>query len=262
MSRSALFWGILLIAAGSLLGLQAAGIIEKLNWGYVFGVALICAGLLVVLGAFRTPKLDENQAVSVLVGSASEAHVNFELGASSLIVSGGASPDHVLEGTSGTALSINATTEGDLVNVSVEAGPSFIPFLGPEGGAWVFKLNSSLPMSIELEGGASSYDLDLTDLKLSRLEIESGASSAKIVCPANAGKTFIKIDGGAASFEVRVPDGVAAQIRVDQGATALSIDETRFPVNRNGYYESADYDNAKNRVEIQANLGAGSLTIK
>jgi hypothetical protein len=237
-------------------------VIKELNWVYVVAVVLMCVGVWVIAGAFREPKINESQKVDVLVGTAKQARVEFSLGASSLVVTGGAAADRVIEGTSGTAMSVNARADGDLVTVDVDAGPSFIPFIGPDGGSWVFRLNNTLPMSVKLEGGASSYDLNFADVNLSSLSIESGASSAKIVCPANAGETLVKIEGGAASFDLRVPAGVAARVRVHQGATAVNVDESRFPVNRDGNYESADYATAQNRVDIEAELGAGSISVK
>ena len=118
----------------------------------------------------------------------------------------------------------------DKVIVQVNAGPSFIPFLGPDGWSWRFRLNNDLPMTLKFESGASSIDLDLTDIKVSHLKVETGASSSKIVLPAHAGKTLVEVEGGAASFDIRVPEGVAARVRVAQGASSVRVDEKRFPV--------------------------------
>jgi len=262
MSRNALFWGILLIIAGVLLGLQATGVVQQSIWGYFFGCVLILMGIWTIFGMFGQPKFDASSKFNVALDGAKNGQFSFELGAGALDLSSGASTDIALEGVSGQTLDVKSNLEGDLLKVEVEAGPSFLPFLGPSTGAWMFKLNNELPMTISVEGGASSYKLNRRDLKVSHLSIETGASSTWVELPAAAGNTLVEIEGGASSYDIRVPEGVAARIRVKQGATALHIDEKRFPSNRDGYYLSADYDTAQNRADINIEVGAGSVTVK
>lgn len=178
-----------------------------------------------------------------------------------MVVTGGASPDAVLEGLSGTTLDLRSEYSDDKVIVQVNAGPSFIPFLGPDGWSWRFRLNNDLPMTLRFESGASSIDLDLADVKVSHLKLENGASSSKIVLPAQAGKTLVEVEGGAASFDIRVPEGVSARVRILQGASSVRVDEKRFPVTSTGFYQSPDYDTAQNSVEMLLETGAGSFNI-
>jgi hypothetical protein len=261
MSRTALFWGIVLILLGGMLGLQAAGVISGSVWGYFWAVFLIFLGIWVISSIYYRPKFKEGQQLTVARKDAQKAEISFAFGAASLIVNGGASPDMVLEGTSGTTLDLTSQYFNDKVAVKINAGPSFIPFLGPDGGSWRFRLNNELPTTVTMESGASSVELDLSDLKVSYLRVETGASSYKVVLPAHAGTTIMEVEGGAASFDIRVPEGVAARIRIMQGASSLRVDEKRFPVTSAGYYQSADYDTAENHAEITLSAGAGSFNI-
>jgi hypothetical protein len=261
MSRTALFWGIAFILLGGVMGLQAAGVISGSVWGYIWGVLLIFLGIWVISSIYYKPKFDEAHRITVSRKDARLADLKFDFGAASLVVTGGAAPDMVLEGLSGTTLDLRSEYIDDRVAVQVNAGPSFIPFLGPEGWSWRFKLNNDLPMTLKFESGASSMDLDLTEMKVSHLKLETGASSSKIVLPARAGKTFVEIEGGAASFDIKVPDGVAARVRVAQGASSVRVDEKRFPVTSSGHFQSPDYDTAQNSAEIILDAGAGSFNI-
>jgi hypothetical protein len=261
MSRTALFWGIAFILLGGVMGLQAAGVISGSVWGYIWGVLLIFLGIWVISSIYYKPKFDEAHQMTVSRKDAQQAEISFDFGAASLVVTGGASPDTVLEGLSGTTLDVRTEYLDDRVVVQVNAGPSFIPFLGPEGWSWRFKLNNDLPMTLKFESGASSIDLDLSDLKVSQLRVETGASSSKIVLPAHAGKTLVELEGGAASFDIQVPEGVAARVRVAQGASSVRVDEKRFPITSSGQFQSPDYDTAQNSAEIVLNAGAGSFNI-
>jgi hypothetical protein len=261
MSRTALFWGIVFILLGVVLGLQAAGLISGSVWGYIWALLLIFLGIWVISSRYYKPKFDESHQLKVSRKDAQKAEITFDFGAASLVVTGGASPDAALEGLSGTTLDLRTEYLDDKVIVQVNAGPSFIPFLGPDGWSWRFRLSNDLPMTLKFASGASSIDLDLTDIKVSHLKLETGASSSKIVLPAHAGKTLFKVEGGAASFDIRVPEGVAASVRVLQGASSVRVDEKRFPVTSTGVYQSPDYDTAQNSVEMLLETGAGSFNI-
>jgi hypothetical protein len=256
-----LFWGIVLILLGAVLGLQAAGLISGSVWGYIWAVFLIFLGIWVISSRYYHPKFEEGKQITVARKDAKQAEISFEFGAASLVVTGGASPDMVLEGLSGTTLDLKTEYFSDKVVVRVNAGPSFIPFLGPDGWSWQFRLNNDLPMTLNMQSGASSIDLDLSELKVTDLRVETGASSSKIVLPAKAGRTVMVIEGGAASFDIHVPDGVAARVRIMEGASSLRVDEKRFPITSTGHYQSLDYDTAENSVEMTLEAGAASFNI-
>jgi hypothetical protein len=261
MSRTALFWGIVLILLGCILGLQAAGLISGSVWGYIWAVFLIFLGIWVISSRYYKPKFEEGKQIAVSRREANRAEIVFDFGAASLVVTGGASPDMVLEGLAGAALDLKTDYFSDKVAVHVSAGPSFIPFLSPDGWSWRFRLNNDMPMTLKFDSGASSIDLDLSDIKVSSIRIETGASGSKIVLPAHAGKTELIIEGGAASFDIRAPEGVAARVRIMQGASSVRVDEKRFPITSTGDYQSPDYDTAENSVEVYLNAGASSFEI-
>jgi len=60
---------------------------------------------------------------------------------------------------------------------------------------------------------------------------------------------------------MRVPSGVAARIRASGGLAEIHVDRGRFP-RAGGVYQSADYDTAPNRVDIDVEAGVGSVNIR
>jgi hypothetical protein len=111
-----------------------------------------------------------------------------------------------------------------------------------------------------LNVGANKSMLDLRDLNITDLKLETGASETRLTLPAR-GRFRADLDLGAASLEVTVPDGLSARIRASLGAADFKIDETRFP-RSGGYYQSPDYDSAVNAVDMTIDAGAASIKVR
>ncbi len=113
---------------------------------------------------------------------------------------------------------------------------------------------------LKCETGASKSVLDLRDLKVSELKLETGASATEVTLPANAGYTRVKVQAGAARVDIRVPGGVAARVKASGALASVNVDETRFPGFDNRY-QSPDYETAANKVDIDVETGVGAVTI-
>lgn len=125
---------------------------------------------------------------------------------------------------------------------------------------WDVGLTSEVPLDLRLEAGASKAVLDLRDLRVRSLELQTGASETRVLLPRAAGVTTVKAEAGAASLTFEVPSGVAARIRTRMALGSSSIDETRFP--RVGdIYQSVDYGTAENRVDLDLQGGVGSVRV-
>ena len=263
MRRGNLFWGFILILLGGLFLLQARGLISDVM-GWFWPLALILLGCWVLWGRFLPRSSSSGENFSIELQGAARVDLHVDHGAGSFLLMGGAPAGIALAGSSGLSLELKQRLEGDHLEIDLEAGPTFLPFLGPDGGAWQFNLSNGVPVAIKIDSGASSLDLDMTDVKLSFLGINTGASSIKVKLPAQAGHTLVDIDAGAASVDLSVPEGVAARIRVDQGASSMKIDEKRFPRfnSMSGMFQSEDFETAANKVEISLDGGASSMVVR
>jgi hypothetical protein len=151
--------------------------------------------------------------------------------------------------------------DGDRLEVQVDAGPSFVPFIGPSQGVWRFQLTQEVPLTLILESGASSVNLDLRDVLATRVELKTGASSSNVTMPGR-GVSLLEIEAGAASVNVRVPEATAARIRVKEEVNSISVDTNRFPRLDSGLYQSSNFDSSTDRAEIHIESGLGSVSIK
>jgi hypothetical protein len=228
MKRDGVFWGSILILLGVLFFLQAQGLLTNV-FRWFWPLFLILLGGWIILGIYWHPSFSREDSFSVPLEGASAGSVKFEHGAGHIDIRGGASSNELMNGSMGRGMEYSHRKSGDTMEAKVSAGPSFVPFIGPDSGVWRFQLNGDIPLRLRVEAGASQIDLDLSDLNVTHANLQTGASTTHLTVPAR-GVSLLDIDAGAAAIDIRVPEGTAARIRVKEGATSLNVDMNRFPI--------------------------------
>jgi len=268
MRRETLFWGGILVLAGALLLLGNLGLLAVNTWNLLWSLFLIALGLWTLWGVFFARPSTEAEQVAIPLKGAGQARVRIRHGAGRLHVDDSAGPGDLAAGTFAGGLDHRARREGDVLDVEMrvpaEEFPRFaFPWMWGLGGTldWLFGLNREIPLSLNLETGVSDTRLDLTNLRVTDLRLQTGASATDITLPANAGYTRVRIGSGAASVNVRVPSGVAARIRVSAGLAGVTVDRNRFP-REGGVYQSPDYDTALNKADVSIETGVGSVDVR
>jgi len=260
MKRDNIFWGTALILVGVLLFLQTQGIIGNI-FRYFWPLALILVGSWIILNVYWRPAGSEEETFTVPLGVAKSARFKFSHGAGQIEITGGAPSGQALVGSSAVGMNKQSYVDGDRLEVQVEAGPSFVPFLGPSQGVWRFQLTQEIPSTLIVESGASSLDIVLRDVPATRVELKTGASSSNVTVPAR-GVSLLDVEAGAASVNIRVPEATTARIRVETGVNSVNVDTNRFPRLDSGIYQSSGYDTAADRADINIEAGLGSVTVK
>ena len=266
-TNARLFWGILLVLVGVLLTLNSLGILDVNIWGLVWPLFLIFLGVWILWGFFFARPSWEAEEVSIPLDGASRARVHVKHGAGRLQVDGSAGLGELVDGTFGGGLDHRVSREGDTLDarmrLPVGTFPNFaFPWAwGPAQTLdWTFGLSTEIPLSLEIETGAGEAWLDLSDLSVTDLRLQTGASATDLTLPVSAGYTRVKISAGAASVKVRVPSGVAARIRVSGALAGITVDRGRFP-REGGVYQSPDYDTAPDKVDVEIDTGVGSIEV-
>lgn len=259
MRRDNIFWGTALILVGVLLFLQTQGIITNV-FRFFWPLALILVGSWIILNVYWRPARSAEETFLIPLGVAKSVKFKFSHGAGQIDISGGAPVGQALVGSSAVGMNQQSRFEGDRLEVRVEAGPSFVPFIGPAEGVWHFQLTQEVPVTLVVEAGASSLNIDLKDVLASRVELEIGASSSNVTVPAR-GVSLLDVEAGAASVKIQVPEATAARIRIKEGVTSANVDTNRFPRLDAGIYQSAAYDTSADRAEINIEAGLGSVTV-
>jgi hypothetical protein len=260
MNRNSLFWGILILIFGAMLFLENIRIIPS---GVVWPVVLIFLGIWILVGRNLVQKNTVDQLVIPLADT-SKAEIILNHGAGKVNISSSDDQTALLAGSFGGGVhqKIDRVGPSTLLKLFVPSSfwDGFNWMGGSQGLVWDVKLNNQIPIKLILKTGASESNLDLTNIRVIDLRVETGASSTKIMMPANAGLCTTKIEAGAASVAIRIPTGVAGKIRVQSGLSGINIDSNRF-IRSGDYYQSPDYASAANKVDIHVETGVGSVSV-
>jgi len=265
MRRNQLIWGGVLLLLGVLMLTDSMGIrlpngnsLTSIFWP----VLLMLLGIWVLVGVFVRVNVDVKSETIDLQG-ASEASISVRHGAGELKLHSGAGMNELAHGTFAGELEHTASRNGSKLEVKLRPARDFIlfPFMGSGTQLdWDLSLNPNIPIALEMRLGANKSTIDLGDLKIVDLKIKSGACDMSVSLPMQ-GRFNADFDLGAASMTIIIPVGLSARIHASLGAADLSIDKKRFP-KQGSYYESPDFANAVNSVNVNIKAGAASIEIR
>jgi hypothetical protein len=267
MSRHNFFWGALILLIGLAFLASSLGWFQGVNiWNLIWPFVLISMGLWFVFSTLTSKNRPlPTSTGKVNLGNAVDAEIILKHGAGKLEVGTAIGEDVLLEGNFTGEVEQKEDREGEHVRVVVQANPrmmgNFPGVLGSTGFSWKLGLTPKIPLTLKVESGASDTSLDLSELKVTDLKIDTGASSTRIILPEKAGTSNVKISAGAASIDITVPGKVAARIKLSTAISGNKVDNDRFPWN-GSMYESTDYETAKNKVDIKIDSGVGTVDIK
>lgn len=211
---------------------------------------------------------DSRGSFSETLGSLQRAQVTMEFGAGELTLDSlpATSPELVAgefqhRGVD-QAIEKKFQTQDGIGRLELSSPLAMGRFLGDFRQSWQVRLTPRIPLELNIKAGASRGELNLTNLLLSHLRLDIGASQATISLPqAPLGLLEAVVKAGAANLTIVVPEGVAARIRPQAGLASLKLDEKRFP--RAGeFYASPGFAQASNRIELQIEGGLARIEIK
>ncbi|MDX9863423.1 MAG: DUF5668 domain-containing protein [Anaerolineaceae bacterium] len=270
MKNRNIFFGVVVLFIGVLLLLNTLGILPFNVWQIFWPVMLILAGLWFLFGSkFVKPNL-ETIPFSHPLANVQQAEIKLNHGAGELNIAALDSGNHeqLLDGAFGGGMEHEASHRNGLTILKLRAPVETFPFAAfphREGYHWDLALSPHVPLQLKLQTGANRAFLNLHDLKVTELKLETGASDTEVILPAVTEYTHFKVQSGAASVNIRVPEGVAAKIRISGALMGNTIDLERFPLVSsepgNKLYQSTDYDASAKQVEISIETGVGSIHI-
>jgi hypothetical protein len=259
-----MFWGAILILIGIVFLLDNLGLFGNISvWNLIWPLVLILVGARILYGTvFR--RAPETEHSSVPLEGAQRARIKVQHGAGRLNVRTGGGMGVLAEGDFAGGVNVSSQREGNGLSVRMSVPENLFPFDWIPGGSldWSFGLSPEIPIALEFETGAGEARLDLRELKISDVHLKSGASSTVIDLPTNAGFTRVRVEAGAASVEINVPSAVAAHIRSKGGLSSLQVDTNRFSSIGSNEYQSPDFATAENKVEMDIEMGVGSVRIR
>jgi hypothetical protein len=181
------------------------------------------------------------------------------------------------------------TSEGGQATVRLTATaagrPWFrLPWTACMGGTeWQIHLNPNVSSEITAHTGGGNVKLNLADMALTGLSADTGGGNMDIVLPDHAadlhvvartgggnvtvemgnaitGSNAVEATSGAGNVVVEVPRSIAARVSARTGLGKVIV-EPRFSKIDTHTYQSADYADAADRLEITVSSGAGNVSI-
>jgi Cell wall-active antibiotics response 4TMS YvqF len=243
----------------------------------LIGAVVLAVAALAAAGASLRPGVNgpvESRSHTQAAEGAQTASVRLEFGAGNLSLNALDASDSALsrmsfEGPSSLRPEASYQVRGgvgELGYVSRDANQVWqnFPFIGRarDHADLRLSLTPTVPLALDIQGGAADSTLDLTRLRVTRLDLQAGAADTRVRLPEAAGATTLMVKGGLAQLDIEVPRGVAADIEVTTGLGGRQINTARFQSLGNGRFRSPEYETAANRVQMRLELGIGEVSVR
>ena len=149
---------------------------------------------------------------------------------------------------------------------------------------WQLGINGELPTELRVDSGTGAISLDLRGADLTYLDVDSGTGAVTAYLPQGeydlnvdtgtgastwylpgSGRGEYSFDTGTGAIRLYIPDGMEARIEIDSGTGGFRADD-RFTLiegeRRDGVWQTADYERAANRLDIEIDSGTGGVSVE
>lgn len=286
-----LFWGLLIIFIGLLFLAQNSGwvvgidlgallakiwplfigflglsILSRGGWigGIITGLGtLLVFGLLFFAIFGSTPTSSEVTTKTFTVpkeAGVQGSEVSIKAGAGKLTIHGGGSD--VVSGSLQTnflEMHTFSNVESGVQKVRLESDNTFHFFSLRNVNNLDMAVNNDLPIKLDIDAGASDVQIDLSDVPVQLLNLNSGASNINISLGDKFAASAVVIRAGASALHIKVPKDVGARLSVDTGLSSKNF--TDFKQIDSRTYESNNYATAAKKIDITIDAGASSLNV-
>jgi hypothetical protein len=228
----------------------------------VVAALLVAATIVAVVVDTLRPDRDADGDVAWTVqvprDGRSEAQLEVVDGATDVRVAAGDLGDQLLrvETPSGGALVPQVTEVDGAVRVALtETG---------NDGAGVVEIvvHREVLWSVRVLGGAAGQRIDLTEARVSHVDLAGGASTMDLLLPAPAGTVEIRMSGGVSTWRIGRPEQIPVQVRLGSGAGSVTLDDQRRDGIAGGESVASDgWADATDRYDIDAVAGVSDLTV-
>lgn len=297
MNFGRIFWGLLILFAGViLLGISLGWwgenvwqsllllwpvIIVLIGVRMIFGDSPLSVILLILLfGASFAFALNVNGVQDRIYGkdkitmrsdafsapileNVDKARIDLNIGAAQIEISG-ADSQKLLEGKfiNNYPLTINNSKSGSTQTTSITENISSRSFRTLNKDRELqLNIKEGLPIDLLIKSGASSANLDLRNINLVNLNIDTGASKNEVRFGEKVDKIKVMVNAGASSFKFLVPKGFALSVQSDSGLS--SFDFKGLSLKKEGRtYTSDDFGTNQKQIEFSIKTGVSSIELE
>ena len=194
-----------------------------------------------------------------------QAHIEINFGAGRLKLEGGSF--FLFEGDFNTPswlrpkMRYRTIDKEGFLELSEEGKRNEFPF-GPWGKThyWNLRLNNEIPLTLKINTGASSNYLDLSSLKVTYFELDTGASNNEIKF-GYLSSTRANIYAGACQIKLLIPRSIGIRIKADTALTSNNLNELGF-TREGDVYTSDNYLTTEKHLDLGLETGASSFRVE
>ncbi|MFT9597201.1 toast rack family protein [Mesobacillus sp.] len=228
-----------------------------------FGLAALSAVL--ILSGCNNTILANNESDDEIVvekDKAKELEVVLNFGAGKMDVAGGAD-----EWVNGNAIyepekmkpEVSYDLSGKVGKVDISQPDHFK--LGKMKNEWDLKISEDAPVDLVVNAGASDTNLDLKGIQLSNLEVNAGVGEITVDLGGDWKESFdVRISSGVGKMTVILPKDTGVRVRSQKGIGSSSFEN--LISKGDGVYVNEAYEDAKVKIDLDADLGVGEVTFK
>ena len=285
------FLGLLIVFFGLAFLAQNAGFIGSVDWGFllskIWPVFIILVGLsllrrggflggliavlaialtLGILGFFLFAGLwvereleTENFSIPRESG-VQNSFVAIKAGAVKLRLSGGA--DVLVSGkleSNFMRLMSRSLVAGTTQEVTLRTDGNFRGFVNRPVNLLEGFLDATIPTTLEIDAGASDINLDLSEVMVKELDLNTGASSLNLTLGDKTPLSRVSLKAGASSISISLPRALGAKLLVKAGLSSKNFIDFKQLDERT--YESLNYASSARKVEIAIDAGVSNLNV-
>jgi hypothetical protein len=258
-----LLWPVLLIAAGLEL------LLRRWKWGSLLATILVVAVVVVALwltSAGVTTSGLVTEQIQQPLGDATRANLSIDPGIGTLRIKAASESANLVEGTvllgKGEELQEDFSQQGDIATYSLGTKTTSwtaFPSGFDDARIWELGLSPGAELSVNADMGVGNTELDLTGLAMEGLNAGAGMGRVKVILPAT-GQFAVELSQGIGVLEIVIPTGMAVRIEADAALVVRQIPDDLEE--QEEFYTSPGYATAANRVEIDAGVAIGLLTVR
>ncbi|MBD3168538.1 MAG: hypothetical protein GF307_03575 [candidate division Zixibacteria bacterium] len=134
--------------------------------------------------------------------------------------------------------------------------------VGKNGCSSFLYLDDRKPTVLDINADVVEMALDLIDIEVTDLNIDSGVSDIMVRFGDKADYLEASFDIGVSELSVFIPENVAVRLRKDTGLASVSYKSLGLIKAGKGVYESPDYGVAPKKISLDIDAGISDIEVK
>jgi hypothetical protein len=120
-------------------------------------------------------------------------------------------------------------------------------------------LNNMVPVDLAVSTGVGETNLNLRNLELTALSIESGVGTLDVKLP--AGDYEATMNAGVGTATIELPEEAAVNLHVLGGVGDIEVADSLESIGE-GHWQSLEYEDAEQQIDLTITAGVGDLVIQ